>query len=104
MQPWFTGKPCVPATHSHINLCVADSTWEAQAAYELDHNSKVKAWVKNDHIGFEVSYIFPQVPAGLLVRLVSDGTLIVETKRRETPTGVSIPCGRVAHAIPQPDN
>ena len=38
MLPWFTGKPVVAASRSHINLCVADSTWEAQAAYELDHN------------------------------------------------------------------
>ncbi len=67
MLPWFTGKPVVAANRSHINLCVADSTWEAQAAYELDHNASVAAWAKNDHLGFELAYIFagifPQIPA-----------------------------------------
>ena len=61
MLPWFTGKPVVVATRSHINLCVADSTWEAQAAYELDHNSEVAAWAKNDQLGFEIVYIFAGV-------------------------------------------
>jgi type III restriction enzyme len=55
MQPWYTGKPCVTAKRSHINLCVADATWEAQAAYELDRNSDVSAWAKNDHLGFEIT-------------------------------------------------
>ena len=53
MVPWFTGKPVVRADRSHINLCVADSTWEAQATYELDHNPQVSACAKNDHLGFE---------------------------------------------------
>jgi hypothetical protein len=37
MVPWYTGKPCAQADRSHINFCVADSTWEAKAAYDLDH-------------------------------------------------------------------
>jgi hypothetical protein len=31
--------------------------WEAQAAYEVDHNEHVEAWVKNDHLGFDIGYI-----------------------------------------------
>ena len=61
MLPWFTGKPCVRASRSHINFCVADSTPEAQTAYELDINQAVAAWAKNDHLGFEVAYIFAGV-------------------------------------------
>jgi type III restriction enzyme len=68
---------------------VADSTWEAQAAYELDHNEKVAAWAKNDHLGFEIAYIF----AGLfhkfrpdyLIRLVNGTNLILEIKGQNTP-------------------
>jgi type III restriction enzyme len=33
MGTWYTGKPCAPATRSHINFCVFDSTWEATEAY-----------------------------------------------------------------------
>ncbi len=35
-------------------MCVYDSTWEVSEAYVLDHNPVVDAWVKNDHLGFDV--------------------------------------------------
>jgi type III restriction enzyme len=58
MQPWFTRRPCEHAVKSHINLCVLDSRWEASEAFELDRNSNVVAWVKNDHLGFEIQYVY----------------------------------------------
>jgi type III restriction enzyme len=89
MLPWFTGKPVVAANRSHINLCVADSTWEAQAAYELDHNGTVAAWAKNDHLGFEIAYIFAGVfhkfRPDYLIRLTNGTNLILETKGQNTP-------------------
>jgi type III restriction enzyme len=89
MLPWFTGKPVVPADRSHINLCVADSTWEAQAAYELDHNPGVAAWAKNDHLGFEIAYIFAGVfhkfRPDYLIRLAGGLSLVLETKGQDTP-------------------
>jgi type III restriction enzyme len=89
MLPWFTGRPVVEAKRSHINLCVADSTWEAQAAYELDHCNNVAAWVKNDHLGFEVAYIFEGVfhkyRPDLLIRLANAKNLILEVKGENTP-------------------
>jgi type III restriction enzyme len=89
MLPWFTGKPVVAATRSHINLCVVDSTWEAQAAYELDHNPAVGAWAKNDHLGFEIAYIFAGVfhkyRPDYLIRLANGSTLAMETKGQNTP-------------------
>jgi type III restriction enzyme len=88
MLPWHTGKPCEAAQRSHINFCVVDSTWEAQAAYELDHNSEVEAWVKNDHLGFEINYIFEGVfrkyRPDYLVRLTNGVHLIVETKGHDS--------------------
>ena len=57
MRTWYTGKPCERTAHSHINFCVYDSTWEASEAFALDHASEVAAWVKNDHLGFEVFYV-----------------------------------------------
>ena len=60
MRPWFTGRPCENTRRSHINVCVYDSRWEASEAYVLDRRDQrhVAAWVKNDHLGFEVLYVF----------------------------------------------
>lgn len=58
MATWFTSKPCNPTIKSHISHCVFDSTWEAAEAYRLDRNELVQAWVKNDHLGFEIFYIY----------------------------------------------
>ena len=57
MATWYTGKPCGRAARSHINFCVYDGTWEASEAFVLDHADEVAAWVKNDHLGFEVFYV-----------------------------------------------
>ena len=58
MLPWYTGKACEHTHRSHINMCVFDSKWEASEAFELDRNPYVAAWVKNEHIGFEVLHAF----------------------------------------------
>lgn len=51
-------EPCEHVQHSHINMCVFDSRWEASEAFELDRTPHVAAWVKNDHLGFEITYSF----------------------------------------------
>jgi type III restriction enzyme len=58
MLPWYSGKACEHTKRSHINMCVYDSRWEANESLELDRNQNVRAWVKNDHIGFEITYSF----------------------------------------------
>jgi type III restriction enzyme len=84
MQPWFTRRPCEPAVRSHINLCVFDSRWEASEAFELDRNPNVAAWVKNDHLGFEILYVFKGVVLkyrpDYLIRLTSGKMLVLEVK------------------------
>jgi len=88
MRPWYTGKPCAFTEDSHINQCVFDSTWEATEAYELDKNPHVAAWVKNDHLGFEIVYIFRGVVKkyrpDFLVKLTDGATLVLEVKGRDT--------------------
>jgi type III restriction enzyme len=88
MQPWFTRRPCEPAVRSHINLCVFDSRWEASEAFELDRNSNVEAWVKNDHLGFEILYVFKGVilkyRPDYLIRLTSGKMLVLEVKGQNT--------------------
>ena len=88
MVTWHTGKPCEYTAQSHINLCVYDSTWEASEAFELDHNPLVDAWVKNDHLSFEVFYVHRGVVRkyrpDFLIRLRSGNMLVLETKGRDS--------------------
>ncbi|MGH8605074.1 MAG: BPTD_3080 family restriction endonuclease, partial [Gammaproteobacteria bacterium] len=88
MGTWYTGKPCEYTKRSHINFCVFDSTWEASESFELDRNPEVAAWVKNDHLGFEVLYIYKGVVRkyrpDFIIRLVSGATLVLETKGKDT--------------------
>ena len=84
MPTWYTGKPCNFTDRSHINMCVYDSTWEASEAFELDYNPLVDAWVKNDHLGFEVLYVYRGVVRkyrpDFIIRLKSGDMLVLETK------------------------
>ncbi len=88
MQPWFTRRPCEHAVKSHINLCVLDSRWEASEAFELDRNSNVVAWVKNDHLGFEIQYVYRGIVLkyrpDFLVRTASGKTVVLEVKGQDT--------------------
>ena len=87
MRTWFTGKPCQATGKSHINFCVFDSTWEATEAFTLDHHPDVKAWVKNDHLGFEILYLFKGVVLkyrpDFLIRLEDGSFLVLEVKGQD---------------------
>ncbi len=88
MPTWFTSKPCHITVHSQISHCVYDSAWEATAAYVLEKNPHVKAWAKNDHLGFEVVYVFDGVVRkyipDFLIKLDNGKMLILEVKGQET--------------------
>ena len=88
MGTWYTGKPCEHTVKSHINFCVYDSAWEASESFELDHNPAVAAWVKNDHLGFEVLYVYRGVVRkyrpDFLIRLRSGDMLVLEVKGQDS--------------------
>ena len=88
MRTWYTGKPCEYSARSHINCCVYDSTWEASDAFVLDHFDEVSAWTKNDHLGFEIIYIYRGVVRkyrpDFLIRMQSGDMLVLETKGQDT--------------------
>ena len=69
-------------------MCVFDGTWVASEAFELDRNPKVKAWVKNDHLGFEILYIFNGVVRkyrpDFIIQLHTSDYLVIETKGQDT--------------------
>lgn len=88
MPTWFTSKPCCITKTSQISHCVFDSAWEATESYVIEKNPHVTAWAKNDHLGFEILYIFDGVVRkylpDFLIRLDNGKTLILETKGQET--------------------
>jgi type III restriction enzyme len=87
MLPWSTSRACEHTRRSHINMCVFDSRWEANETFELDHNHNVRSWVKNDHIGFEITYSFKGVihkfRPDYLVKLTNGKTLVLEVKGQD---------------------
>lgn len=88
MGSWYTAKPCEFTKRSHINFCVYDSTWEASESFELDRNPNVESWVKNDHLGYKIYYIFNGVVLSyypdFIIKLKTGDYLVLETKGEET--------------------
>ena len=88
MRTWFTGRPYEYKKKSHINCCVFDSTWEASEAFELDRNINIEAWVKNDHLGFDIYYVYEGVVRkyrpDFMIHLKNGSYLILETKGQDT--------------------
>ena len=75
---WETSSMC------HVNYAVCDSDWEMEFCRVLEENGRVKAWVKNDHLGFSVPYFKGTVKheyiPDFIVKLDNDINLIVEIK------------------------
>jgi type III restriction enzyme len=77
----------------HINWAVLDSDWEAEFCRVAESHPRVKAYVKNHNLGFEVPYLYgsaPRIYRPDFIVLVDDGredplNLVVEIKgyRRE---------------------
>jgi type III restriction enzyme len=84
MISWNTSKPCELSKKSHVSHVVLDSTWEASEALELDRNKLVHSWVKNDHLGFFINYVFHGVYhkyyPDFLIKMTSGKMLILEVK------------------------
>jgi type III restriction enzyme len=78
----------------HVNAAVLDSNWEAELARVLERHPRVRAYVKNQGLGFEVPYRDGAVPRRYLpdfIVQVDDGNgegdllnLVLETKGQRT--------------------
>ena len=74
----------------HVNCVVCDSDWEAEFCRAAEANPRVRAYVKNQGLGFEVPYLFGATPKKYLpdfIVRVDDGrggddllNLVVEIK------------------------
>jgi type III restriction enzyme len=87
ITPFMTTKTCVPALRSHLSHAVVDSGWERTVARALDESSLVRAWVKNERLGFVMPYrhggeTHHHTP-DFLVSLTDGTTLVVEVKGLE---------------------
>jgi type III restriction enzyme len=73
---------------SQISNMVADSAWEQFAANLLESSPLVEAYAKNDHLGFQVHYLWNgakrrYIP-DFLIRLTNGKTLVLEIKGEDS--------------------
>jgi type III restriction enzyme len=55
---FWTSRDVRPVVNSHVNYVVADTAqWEQSAAYFIDTNERVDAFVKNAGLGFAIPYL-----------------------------------------------
>ncbi|MFH1051422.1 MAG: DEAD/DEAH box helicase family protein [bacterium] len=84
MPIWYTKRDVQWTEKSHVNYCVIDSGWEGTEAFMLDKNPNVKAWVKNDHLGFNILYnyqgIIRKYRPDFIIRLTNNENLVLEVK------------------------
>lgn len=84
MRTWYTTKLCTPTRRSQISHVVADSAWEQHAANVLESSPLVEAYAKNDHLGFQIYYLWNgarrRFLPDFLIRLANGKTLVLEIK------------------------
>lgn len=65
-----------------------DSKFEEAVVFELELNPNVKSWVKNDHLGFDVIYVYQGIVhkywPDFLIKLKNDLMVILEIKGQDT--------------------
>lgn len=89
MRTWYTTKPNMLTTKSHISHVVGDASWEGYAANFFEGSDKVASYVKNDHLGFEIYYLWNgskrrYVP-DFLMRMTNGTNLVLEIKGQKSP-------------------
>ena len=61
----------------HVNWAICDSTWEQEFCRVLDHHPRVRRWVKNQALGFEVPYKM----GGVARKYIPDFIVVVDDGR-----------------------
>ncbi len=88
MRTWYTTKPCHSTAKSQISHMIADSSWEQYAANLLEKNADVIAYAKNDHLGFQIHYLWNgarrRFMPDFLIRLSGGKTLVLEIKGEDS--------------------
>ncbi len=88
VRTWWTSKPCENFSKSHINFTVVDSDWEFLEARNINNQSAIDSFVKNDHLGFTILYnhegIIRKYYPDFIIKFKNGQYLILETKGRDT--------------------
>lgn len=88
MRTWYTTKGNQATRRSQISHVVGDSSWEIYAANIFDSSPHVSAWAKNDHLGFQVFYLWGgsrrRFVPDFIVRLANGKTLVLEIKGEDS--------------------
>lgn len=82
---WYTSKPTQPVTKSQLSHIVIDSGWEKVGLeFERDRIPGIISWVKNDHLGFEIFYLWQGQThtyyPDYIIRFPNNRKLILEIK------------------------
>ena len=89
MRTWYTTRICQPTRHSQVSHLVVDSGWESYVANMLEDHPAVAAWAKNDHLGFQVLYLWNgsrrKFVPDFLIRYTSGKCLVLEVKGEDSP-------------------
>jgi type III restriction enzyme len=89
MRTWYTTKPNNPTVRSHISHVVGDSAWEQYAANIFDKRDGIEAYAKNDHLGFQIHYLWAgsrrRFIPDFIVKLSNNKTLVLEIKGEDSP-------------------
>ncbi len=86
---WWTTKPTQPVKKSQISHIVIDSGWE-KVGLEFERNRipGLISWVKNDHLGFEIYYLWQGQTKtyypDYLIKFENTRHLILEVKGQAT--------------------
>ncbi|WP_139558009.1 BPTD_3080 family restriction endonuclease [Methylotetracoccus oryzae] len=88
MRTWYSTKPCLETGKSQISHAVADSTWEHYTASLLEQRPEVAAYAKNDHLGFQIYYLWRgskrRFLPDFLIRLANGKFMVLEIKGEDS--------------------
>ncbi|PRE26206.1 type III restriction endonuclease subunit R [Burkholderia multivorans] len=88
MRTWYSTKPCLETAKSQISHAVADSTWEHYTTSILEKRTDVAAYAKNDHLGFQIHYLWRgskrKFVPDYLIRLTNGKHLVLEIKGEDS--------------------
>lgn len=93
MRTWYSSKGNQTTVRSQINRVVGDSSWDIYAANIFDTHALVTAYAKNDHLGFQVHYLWGgskrRFLPDFIIRLANGKTLVLEIKGEDSPQNVA---------------
>ena len=87
MRTWYPASRRFTVVRTSTFAC-STAPGKQRKPSKLDRNENVTAWTKNEHLGFEVLYVFKGIVhkyrPDFIVRLKTGNYLVLETKGQDT--------------------